>query len=1045
MGRPVEVTAIEQELSSAASGHLIGVTLEGEPGIGKTRLLLATEEMAKERGFTTIAVTGDEQLRGPFLLARSIVGSVEAMEAARAMPAEEALARAMDAMTGQDDPSLATMPPDRKLLRTLDLCAVAIRELAALGPLAILVDDLQWADDDSLRSLRYIVRADATSPIFLLFATRPEEFAFVSEAVNLVADMERVGLVRRLRLDRFTQLQTKALLEQVLGGAVSPSSAAAMHAQSEGVPFIVEEMAHAYRDGGMIQEIDGVWTLARNAERLVPSAVRTLISRRAAHLPDETKRTLAEAAVLGRHFSLKDLYEITRRVDETETRFETLAASLAPAVAAGLLVEHQEASAADYSFPHEQIREFAAAGLSVPRRRAIHAAIVELLLSGEPVPASLPLLAQHAKAAGNAEVCVRFSLEASRAALAANAPEEVLRVVEVALPSAASSRERVELLEARDQALEMLRRPADRMQGLAELGALAEALGDTQLELDVRLRRAAALRMDEENERAADLAREVRDLAAAQGDQRTELRAALELGQDLMKVPLGEAFLPAAREVDLDAAEDAYRQAVYLARRLGDDASLAAALREIGVVKMAAIRQWFVDRIVAGEHLPYVRRISAGEAVEDVMKELPVDPLAREAGALFEEALQIFERLGDRQGAMSTIIAMGFLSWGPDIHLGSSAARHIEAIRGLVSRMATFTTESARAAFEAQMLYGVHVFARAKVIPDLAVSRGQLAYEKARDLGDRALEFLAAGGTALALLDLGEVDEANRWLDRAVATAVESPTPLRARRLEAWRGLARAAAGDAQQMLRHLQRAADMAAEPGRPAAHCETLALLALSAARLGADRGDEALLDVAEVSAREAAGLALHLPGHPPWGAQAEAALAEIALARGRIDEAVGHARSAIGTLRSAMHEDLSLEIVTPVARVLRTADAPEWEQMREFIQRSLAMIAQRTVDEDVRVQWFRGPVGRELVALAGPFESPAAPAGDGGASPLDDEDATLLHSLIEGRTNKEIAVAMGLDEGVVARRLGELFAKIGTSSRAEAAAFAFRERVV
>ena len=107
------------------------MTLEGEPGIGKTRLLLAAGEMATAKGFTTIGVTGDEELRGPFLVARSIVGSAEALRAAVGTPAEASLARCSDAMTGQDDPSLATLPPDAKLLRTLDLGAVAIRDLAA--------------------------------------------------------------------------------------------------------------------------------------------------------------------------------------------------------------------------------------------------------------------------------------------------------------------------------------------------------------------------------------------------------------------------------------------------------------------------------------------------------------------------------------------------------------------------------------------------------------------------------------------------------------------------------------------------------------------------------------------------------------------------------------------------------------------------------------------------------------------------------------------------------------------------------------------------
>ncbi len=448
---------------------------------------------------------------------------------------------------------------------------------------------------------------------------------------------------------------------------------------------------------------------------------------------------------------------------------------------------------------------------------------------------------------------------------------------------------------------------------------------------------------------------------------------------------------------------------------------------------------------MTGEHMPAVRRIAAGEAVEDLLPELPIAPTAMEASELFEEALGLFERLGDRRGAMSAIIAMGYLNWAPDIHLGSGAARHIEEIRRLTSRMSAFTNESERAAFEAQMLYGVHVFARAKVIPDLAVSRGEQAYDKAREIGDRALEFLAAGGTALAHLDLGEVAEANGWLDKAAATASEAPTLLRARRLETWRGLALGAAGDAKGMRRHLERAATLAAERGQPAARCETLAQLALATARLGAERGDDELLAVAERSAREASELARALPGHPPWGAQADAALARVALARGKPEDAQAFAVSAMSALRSAMHEDLYLDVVAPVASVLQSTDAPEWPAVREYLQLSLAMIAQRTLDEGVRVRWFRGPIGQEMTALAGPLDTMPAPEPEGDGTGQNGEDAALLRSLIQGRTNEEIAQEMGIDEPAVVRRLGELFARIGASSRAEATAFAFRERVV
>jgi DNA-binding CsgD family transcriptional regulator len=379
--------------------------------------------------------------------------------------------------------------------------------------------------------------------------------------------------------------------------------------------------------------------------------------------------------------------------------------------------------------------------------------------------------------------------------------------------------------------------------------------------------------------------------------------------------------------------------------------------------------------------------------------------------------------------------------WAPDIHLGSGSARHIEEIRRLTSKAKAFTNESERAAFEAQMLFGVHVFARAKVIPDLAISRGEQACHRAREIGDRSLEFAAAGGTAMAYLDLGEVASAKPWIERAAAIASEHPTPLRARRVESWRGMLDAAVGNAAGMRTHLEQAVRLAAESGLPAARCEALARLALEASRLGAVDGDDGLLDTAERAANEAAELATAMPGHPPWGAQADAALARVTLARGRAEEAADHARAALAALESAMHEDEHLDIAVPAANALVASGAPEWDMVRSYLQRMLAMVAQRTKDEDVRVRWFRSPIGRELTRLVGPVDQFPAPDG----AEQNGADSALLKSLIQGMTNVEIAEGLGIDERAVARRLGELYTRIGASSRAEATAFAFRERVL
>ena len=638
IGRSAELDAISQELREA-SGRLAAVTLEGEPGIGKTRLLLAAAELAAASGFTCVAITADEEIRGPFLVARSLFASSAILDTAAGTPAEAAVRRVVQAISGRDEPGFETLSPEARLLRAFDLAGVAVSALALIRPLALLIDDVQWADDDTLRLLRYVVRSDAERPIFLLATIRPDEFASVTEAVNFVADMERMGLVRRLRPGRFSSVETGELLKRVLGGPVEAASAAAMHAQSEGVPFIVEELARTHREAGTLQQIDGVWRLGRNAARLVPSAVRTLIDRRAARLPPRTLAALGDAAILGRSFSLRDLRVIRARVGDGEIASgamardhapsaqaaaqaeasssgdgtDPLADDLGPAVLAGLVLPQAEGEPADYTFAHEQVRQFAANQLSAARRRQLHAAVVDLLLEGgDPAPAGLPMLAQHALAAGDTARAARFSIDAATAALASNAPEEALRLVEQALPVVSTPADRQVLLATRDDAFSVLRRTGERLDGLTELAALAEAMRDPKVELDVQLRRASALRMSHDEDTAAELARRVRARALDRGDAPTELRATLELGQALLRSPLGESFGGVAIEVDLDGAEEAYRRAIELAEQLRDDRNLAAALRELGMIDFARGRAWFSGEVLGGRANELVAAVAMG-------------------------------------------------------------------------------------------------------------------------------------------------------------------------------------------------------------------------------------------------------------------------------------------------------------------------------------------------------------------------------------------------------------------------------------------------
>ena len=580
----------------------------------------------------------------------------------------------------------------------------------------------------------------------------------MTEAVNFVADMERMGLVRRLRIGRFSSVESAELLKRVLGGPVDAASASSMHVQSEGVPFIVEELARTHREAGTLQQVDGVWRLGRNAARLMPSAVRTLIDRRAARLPARTREVLGEAAILGRSFSLRDLRAIDARLGDGERASQALPAGaasvdnvavpgtdpladdLAPAVVAGFLLAQAPNEPADYTFAHEQVRQFAMSQTSATRRRRqVHAAIVDLLLeSGDPAPAA-PADAGAARPRRRRHGARRHASR-SRPRRRPSIPTPPKRRFDSSSRHCPWCRHRRSPRPPRDPRRCVRGPPAFRRPPGGPHRARVRSprrCAIPAFELDVQLRRASALRMSHDEDAAAELARRVRARALERGDSATELRANIELGQALLRSPLGESFGGVATEVDLDGAEEAYRRAVVLAEERHDDRMLAAALREIGMIDYARGRAWYRRR---GPGRPSQRVPGSGRRGADIAMLLagsPIGPLLADATSVLERALAIFERLGDRTGVMSTVIAMAYAKYAPVIHLARSA-RHLEEIRRVTSRLSEVVTESERARLDLQMLFGVHVYARAKVVPDLALSRGEEAHRAAKLQGDRA-------------------------------------------------------------------------------------------------------------------------------------------------------------------------------------------------------------------------------------------------------------------------------------------------------------------
>lgn len=908
------------------------------------------------------------------------------------------------------------LSPQEQMLRTFDEVASMFLALTRDRPLLLILDDLQWADDDSIQLIRYLVRTMGSAPACLLVSLRPYSDSATGGASKLIADLDRMRVTQVLRLQRLTPRQSGELLENLLGSPLDESTLESLHSRSEGVPFFIEELARAYRDAEALQLIDGTWAMTKLSGPAVPSSIQTLVERRLAQLARECRSRLADAGVLGRRFRLSDLARVLTRVDDETTLSEwQVEGDLRNAIDLGLIVEDRPGSGYDFSFSHDQIRASLLASLPRQRKRAIHGAIAEYL-AADGGPESLSMLAHHALEAGDQDLAVSSGVRAAQTAMAMSAPEEAIRLIDATLPAASEPGNRIEMLRIKDDALAVLDRGVERMANLAEMTALIGAVDSSALDAEVKLRRASAARANEDFELATELARGVRDAAGASGDRELELAACLELGQAITRSPIGEGYWPPI-EVDLDMAEEPFQRALAIAREIGARSAEADALRELAVIEAGRVKLFTL-----GLHEDGISKL-------EILMQAP--EMFAKAKDRAEQAFRIYEEIGDKQGAMSALISMAYAHVTDPTAQGM--AGRIEHIRALHHSQKGEVTESQSAIDDAQMLYSIHAYARLNVQPGLALERGREAFEAARAIGDRWLEALAAGGMAMTYLMVGDSDQSGAWLDRAAAAAMAVASTSIARRLEMWRGAHAAVRADVEAVSRHYRRAAELAG-PVAIGERCEALANLAFEYARIATLDGDSSLLDKAKAAAQETLDIARQIRTRIPATAVAHAALALVADIEGDAATAAEEARSALD-IEGETHVLYFVPILWAAARVLIAKGEPEAASLSAQIIGGLSYLSMTMADAGLREKWFANPMHTEVAEIVG-FDPAASPADDLDSPSLTEGDLELLRDLASGSLTPASGNAPG--------RVRDLLAKLGVTTENEAIQYAIKAGV-
>ena len=298
VGRPAELDAIGRTLDALETDRTAAaITLVGEPGIGKTRLLAELASLADARGHLVLSGSASELERDlPFWV------FVDALDEFASGLDPERLAR-LDAQTRVEIahvfPGLSRLGTgggtalQNERYRTHSAVRDLLEVLAARKPLVLILDDLHWADSGSVELVGALLRRRPAAPVLLAMAIRPRQVP--ERLLTAFERAHRSGRLARHELGALSLPETQLLL----GSGVELNAAAAVHEESGGNPFYAEQLARALdRTSGAAAAVADVSL----AGAYVPPAVAAALSEELALLSDDARLALDGAAVAGDPF-----------------------------------------------------------------------------------------------------------------------------------------------------------------------------------------------------------------------------------------------------------------------------------------------------------------------------------------------------------------------------------------------------------------------------------------------------------------------------------------------------------------------------------------------------------------------------------------------------------------------------------------------------------------------------------------------------------------------------------------------------------------------
>ncbi|TQN43874.1 transcriptional regulator [Blastococcus colisei] len=422
LDRDAELAAVRAALDDLVAGEPRLLLIEGPAGIGKTRLLTEIRRLAAERSVGVLAARGS-QLEKAFGF--GVVRQLFEPRLTDPRRRDELLAGAAASARGVFDP-MGGESPDGSFAALHGLYWLAVN-LTADGPLVLAVDDVQWCDGASLRSLAFLVRRLEAVPVLVVGTVRTGEPHEDEELLGELA-LEPVAVV--LRPATLSADAVGALVGRRLGEPVSPLFALACHRTTSGNPLLLRQLLRAL-------EADGVRPDAAHADMVVAvgsRAVSSMVLMRLRRLGGAAPVVARAAGILGDGAPLPVVAALAE-LSEPDT-----AAALAALARAEIVKDEQP-----LAFVHPLVREAVYRDLPAAERALRHERAARLLratgASDEQVAAHL--LLAPVRGDGEATEALR---RAARTAAERGAPDSAVTYLRRALAELPAGAPRCDVL-----------------------------------------------------------------------------------------------------------------------------------------------------------------------------------------------------------------------------------------------------------------------------------------------------------------------------------------------------------------------------------------------------------------------------------------------------------------------------------------------------------------------------------------------------------------------------------------------------------------------